>query len=105
VPWLADRLAEPQAVGRCRVVMHTMVLQYLSDDDRRQITALLSTAGRRADADHPLLWISFEWTRDRSHVELRLTAWPTGETRVLAHCHPYGDELEWLASSSTALAA
>ncbi|MEE2850531.1 MAG: DUF2332 family protein [Pseudomonadota bacterium] len=105
VPWLADRLAEPQTVGRCRVVMHTMVLQYLSDDDRRQITALLSIAGRRADADRPLLWISFEWTRDRSHVELQLTAWPTGETRVLARCHPYGDELEWLASSATALAA
>ena len=45
---LADRLAEPQPAGRCRVVMHTMVLQYLSDDDRRQIAALLSTAGRRA---------------------------------------------------------
>ncbi|WP_404413646.1 DUF2332 domain-containing protein [Brevundimonas vesicularis] len=105
VIWLADRLAEPQAGGCCRVLMHTMVLQYLSDDDRRQIAALLSTAGRRADAEHPLLWISFEWTRDRTHVELRLTAWPTGETRVLAHCHPYGDWLEWLSPAAAALAA
>ncbi|WP_425982672.1 DUF2332 domain-containing protein [Brevundimonas sp. TWP1-2-1b1] len=103
--WLADRLAEPQAEGRCRVVMHTMVLQYLSDDDRHEISSLLSAAGGRADAAHPLLWISFEWTPDRRQVELRLTVWPTGETRVLAHCHPYGDWLEWLPSPAAALAA
>lgn len=94
--WLADRLAEPQAPGRCRVVMHTMVLQYMTDAERQEIFALLAAAGVRADADRPLLWISFEWTRDRRKVELRATIWPTGASRVLAHCHPYGDWLDWL---------
>lgn len=103
--WLADRLSEPQAPGLCRVVMHTMVLQYLSDAEREEISTSMAAAGRHADADHPLLWISFEWTRDRRVVELRLTAWPTGISRVLAHCHPYGDWLEWLPSPASMLAA
>ncbi len=94
-PWLAERLAEPQAVGVCRVVVHTMVLQYLSAGERRQVVASMALAGEAASPERPLLWIGFEWTEDRTEVELRLTSWPTGESRVLASCHPYGDWVEW----------
>lgn len=94
--WLAQRLAEPAVPGRCRAVVHTMVLQYLSPVERRQVFDLMAAAGERATSDTPLIWISFEWTLDRREVELRLTWWPTGASAVLARCHPYGDWIDWL---------
>jgi len=94
--WLAQRLAEPPVLGRCRAVVHTMVLQYLSPVERQQVFALMASAGARATEETPLIWISFEWTPDRSEVELRLTWWPTGASAVLARCHPYGDWIDWL---------
>ena len=98
--WLAQRLAEPQAAGQCRVVVHTMFMQYLSDEDRHDLAARIVAAGRRATAERPLAWIGLEWTPDRSEVQLRLTSWPRGESVVLAKCHPYGDWLEWLGTAS-----
>lgn len=93
--WLAERLAEPQPAGRCRAVIHTMVLQYLDGEERRHLSAIMARAGAQSSQDRPLIWIEFEWTQDRRAVELRLTSWPTGRSVVLAQCHPYGDWLEW----------
>lgn len=93
--WLAQRLAEPQEFGQCRAVVHTMFTQYLNDRDRQDIAAMMEAAGARATTDRPLVRISFEWTAERSEVELRLTSWPHGESVVLAKCHPYGDWLDW----------
>ena len=81
-----------------------MFLQYLDQRHRADLTAILDAAGSRATPDRPLVWISFEWTPDRSEVELRLTTWPNGETRVLAKCHPYGDAVEWLDGDTGSLA-
>lgn len=95
VSWLAEQLVVPQEAGRCRAVFHSMVLQYLSDADRRAGIDLIAAAGARATAERPLAWISFEWTRDRSEVQLWLTMWPSGEARLLARCHPYGAWIDW----------
>ncbi|QAY77426.1 DUF2332 domain-containing protein [Sphingosinicella sp. BN140058] len=93
--WLAERLASPQETGRCRVVFHSMVLQYLTDDDRAHVLDAICRAGAEATLERPLAWIAFEWTPERSEVRLSLTCWPTGETRTLAICHPYGDWIDW----------
>ena len=95
--WLAERLAEPQPAGRCRVVFHSMVLQYLSGDARCAFADMLHGAGARATNARPLAWIGFEWTASRSEVQLTLTSWPGGTTRLLAISHPYGDWIEWRA--------
>jgi hypothetical protein len=95
VSWLAEQLAEPQAAGRCRAVFHSMVLQYLEAADRKVATDLIAAAGARATRERPLAWISFEWTPDRSEVQLWLTCWPGGEARLLAICHPYGAWIDW----------
>jgi hypothetical protein len=93
--WLAARLGQPQPAGLCRVVMHSMVAQYLSEADREAMLGSLHGAGRQATAERPLAWISFEWTRDRREVQLWLTCWPGGTARQLATCHPYGDWIDW----------
>ncbi|RJF94276.1 DUF2332 family protein [Sphingomonas cavernae] len=95
VAWLAERLDAPQQAGLCRAVFHSMVLQYLAEEDRRTIANLIRRAGVRATARRPLAWISFEWTPTRSEVQLSLTCWPTGETHCLAKCHAYGDWIDW----------
>lgn len=93
--WLARRMIEPQSAGTCRAVFHSMVLQYLHEHEREDITATMTAAGARASVDRPLVWISFEWTTDRREVQLRLTCWPAGTSVVLARCDPYGDWLDW----------
>jgi len=101
--WLAQRLAERQPEGQCRVVVHTMFLQYLSDADRREVATMLAAAGAGASAKRPLVEIGLEWTADRREVQLRCTRWPDGESVVLALCHPYGDWVEWFGDDGRAV--
>lgn len=95
--WLVAQLAIPQPHGRCRTVVHSMVLQYLTPQDRRTIHAAMAAAGEVATSARPLARIQFEWTAARDEVQLLLTEWPTGVRRHLATCHPYGASLDWIA--------
>lgn len=102
-PWLAERLARPQATGTCRVVFHSMVMQYLSDAERRAVITAIMQAGARATAERPLAWIAFEWRADRSEVALQMLSWPpagpaapgSASAQTLAICHPYGTWIDW----------
>jgi hypothetical protein len=93
--WLPDQLAEPQGDGVCRVVFHSMVLQYLTPTARASVIDAIHCAGARATEARPLAWLSLEWTPGRERVELALTCWPDGTRRVLATCHPYGEWFDW----------
>ncbi len=94
--WLAAQLALPATDHRHRVVLHSMVLQYVGAGDRAAIEATVAHAGRAATDARPFACIGFEWDDARTRVELRLRSWPDGRDRVLAHCHPYGAWIEWL---------
>lgn len=102
VTWLKDQLSAPHVPGRCRVVFHSMVLQYLDPSDRCALEEALGAAGVLADMDRPLVRISFEWTAGREEVQLRLTCWPSGETRHIATCHPYGAWIHWHVGAQAA---
>lgn len=93
--WLADALAGPELRGRCRVVYHSMVAQYLTVDERQRINLALADAAARATRQSPLAKVGFEWSADRSAVMLTMTLWPGGASRLLAVCHPYGDWVHW----------
>ena len=96
--WLAAQVAKPGTDHQHRVALHSMVLQYLRPEDRMAIEATLLRAGAAATAARPFACIGFEWDDARERVELRLRSWPDGRDRVLAHCHPYGAWIEWLAA-------
>ncbi|NMN05103.1 MULTISPECIES: DUF2332 family protein [unclassified Novosphingobium] len=101
-PWLERRLAAPQAQGTRRVIVHSMVMQYLSAGERGEITATIIRAGAAATPERPLAWIGLEWAADRSAVMLQATHWGAGvrsggQTQTLARVHPYGEWIEWLA--------
>lgn len=96
--WLTVRLAARPVEGRCRVVMHSMVLQYIAPDRRGAIGHIIDEAIINAPPQSPLVQIGMEWSAPRDEVRLTLKSRArAGELRshLLAICHPYGDWIDW----------
>jgi hypothetical protein len=93
IPWIAEQVAEP-VPGVATVVFHSMVLFYLSRDQRTVLRDTIEAAGVRAGDDSPLAWVGMEMAGDRPEIRLRL--WPGGERRVVAECLPHGPPVRWL---------
>lgn len=98
--WIESKLATAQAKGVTRVVFHSIVLVYLSPEGRARVTTALHEAGAKATRERPLAWLSMEFHRRTAQAELRLTCWPGGETRLLAHCHPHGAAINWVGTAA-----
>ena len=96
--WLEARLAEPQAAGVTRVLVHSVVWQYLPPATRERVRAGMAAAGERATAERPLGWVMMEPDRDLARQELRVRGWP-GDTpmELVALCHAHGAWVEGLA--------
>lgn len=97
VPWLDAQLDTAQPQGVCRVVYHSMFLQYLNPLSRNALATRINQAGALATRQRPFAWISFERTRLHYEVQLRLTCWPNGTSQLLATCHAYGNWIDWVA--------
>lgn len=91
-------LAKPQAAGTTRVLMHSIVWQYVPADQQARVTAAMEAAGSAATPDRPLAWIALEANRTLHRHELILRYWPGGDApQMLGHAHPHGAWIEWLA--------
>jgi hypothetical protein len=85
LPWLDARLAAP-AEGCATVVVHSIVIQYLTSADRAALRARIEAAGAGATSAAPLAWLRLEPPGreqagddlDRGLADLRLTRWPGG---------------------------
>lgn len=91
--WADRMLAEP-APGEARVIYHSIVSQYLGDEERAALFAAIRAAGERATAAAPLAWLRMEPADDRANLEL--TLWPGGEDRHLARVGYHGNPVELL---------
>ena len=92
------QLAEPQIDGTTRVLMHSIVWQYVPEDQQRRVTAAMEAAGLRATPDRPLAWITLEADRTLLNHGLRVRHWPGGDKpQLLAAAHAHGAWIEWLA--------
>jgi hypothetical protein len=94
--WLEARLAEPAEAGVTRVVLHSIAFQYFPDGTKARIGAAMEASGAGATSAAPLAWLRYEYDAKDDRITLRLRAWPDGEDRLLAHCHPHGSSLRWL---------
>lgn len=94
--WVEARLAEPPQPCTTRVLMHSIVWQYLGEARQSRIEAALARAGAAATAETPLAWVRIEADRRVTHHDLSVTTWPGGETRHLARTHAHGFWVEWL---------
>ncbi|PEQ13269.1 hypothetical protein B2G71_07465 [Novosphingobium sp. PC22D] len=94
-------LAMPQEAGTTRVLMHSIVWQYVPADEQERVTRAMEAAGAAATADRALAWIAVE--ADRSLLGHRLTVryWPGGEAVVeLAAAHAHGAWIEWRGTAA-----
>ena len=95
--WVDQELAKPQDEGVTRVLIHSIMWQYLPDFTQERITAAMEKAGEAADTDRPLAWLSLETNRETFAHELHVRYWPGGEKAVhLANAHAHGEWVEWL---------
>lgn len=91
-------LARPQAAGTVRVLMHSIVWQYVPADQQARVTAAMEAAGARATAERPLAWIALEANRTVHSHELVVRYWPGGAApKMLGRSHAHGAWVEWLA--------
>lgn len=91
--FVARELAAP-IDGEATVLFQSVVWWYLPASERERVTALVTDAGVRARAEAPLAWLRMEGAR-QADAELRLTLWPGGEDRLLAHVQWHGAWVHW----------
>ena len=90
-------LAEPAEPDVARLIVHSVMWQYLTAEEQARITALIEEAGAKASEDEPLAWVSLEANRDTHRHELRVRYWPgDGDWTLLATAHPHGEWVEWV---------
>lgn len=97
--WVEDRFAGPGTPGRVRVLMHTIVWQYLPADTQRRIEAAIQRAGAAATADTPLAWLRIEPDGVPGSAGIRVTLWPSGTTRLLGRADYHGRWSQWNATA------
>jgi len=96
--FVRGRLGQPQEAGVTRVLYHSVVWQYLPQETRSAITAMMEQAGAEATRERPLAWVKLETNRETFRHELSVHHWPGGEEWVtLGEAHPHGAWIEWLA--------
>lgn len=91
--FLAGRLAPISGVAR--VVYHSIMWQYLSDDAQAEGTAMIEAAGAKATVDAPLAWLRAEADGQRGSAAIILNLWPYGETRNLGRMDFHGRWIAW----------
>jgi hypothetical protein len=96
---LLPELLAAREDGALTVVFEIASRGYLTDERRAELRELLDEAGRRA----PLAWLragaaerELRGPRGEMHgYGLKLTMWPGGASRTLAHCDYHARWLEW----------
>ncbi|MEW4467964.1 DUF2332 domain-containing protein [Parasphingorhabdus sp. JC815] len=95
--WLAEQLAKPRKEGVTRVLMHSIVWQYIPKTERERIAQMMEAAGSKATAKRPLAWLSLEANRESYRHELTVRYWPgDGQPVKLAEAHAHGAWVKWL---------
>lgn len=91
--WVEERLSEEVPAGRARVLMHTIMWQYLPEPTKQRITAAMESAGAAATTERPLYWLRMEADGDSAAVTLR--QWPGDIERELGRADYHGRWVEW----------
>lgn len=94
--WTADRLSRPQEAGTGRMLVHTIMWQYMPRDAKAAIRTALTAAAARAAADRPLVWLRMEPDGAAEDASIRMTIWPgDGEGRELGRADFHGRWARW----------
>ncbi|MFM5949042.1 MAG: DUF2332 domain-containing protein [Novosphingobium sp.] len=95
-------LAKPQAEGTTRLLMHSIVWQYVPEGQQARVTAAMEAAGARATPERPLAWVALEANRVMHVHEMVVRFWPGGEAgEIVTRAHPHGAWIAWGGSERT----
>jgi hypothetical protein len=86
--WVEERLCD-ETPGVTAVVFHSIVMQYLPEDERERFEHAVRAA------PGSVAWLRMEPAGELTDV--RLTLWPGGEERLLAQAGYHGDPVIWRA--------
>ncbi len=93
--WVEARLAEPQPAGVTRVLMHSVVWQYLGPERQARIETAMLAAGAAATAERPLAWVRMEPNRNTAQQQVWVQSWPGfAEAVQLANVQAHGAWVE-----------
>jgi hypothetical protein len=92
VEWTREQLANRRS-DATTIVYHSVVWDYLTNDEQVELTEVIQTAARDADPAAPVGWLSFEPGQPRFEVRLRL--WPGDLDVVVADAGPHGADVRW----------
>ena len=89
--WAKQILAQ-RSPGRATVLYHSIVMQYLSEEERGAFERYVREAGELASEGAPFAWLRMEPAG--SMADVRITTWPAGEDRHLARVGYHGNPVE-----------
>ena len=79
-----------------RVLMHSIVWQYLPNDTQNRIETAMMKAAAQISESTPLAWVSLETDRALMQHQLSIRSWPDhGETQNLGFAHAHGFWMDW----------
>jgi hypothetical protein len=85
--------------GTVTVLWHSVMWQYLADDEQRAVTHLVEELGAAAGTRSPFVHLSAEPARRAPGAPheflVRMRVWPTGESRLLGHTGGHGVPTVW----------
>jgi hypothetical protein len=93
--WLEHKLSVPQLPGTTRVLLHTIVWDYLPEPTKARINATLAFAGATASRERPFARLAMESDDVRGSARIDLTVWPNGRTVTLGRGDFHGRWAEW----------
>jgi hypothetical protein len=91
----AERALADRGSGVATVLFHSILVQYLSPEEGGALHDAITSAGRRATRDAPFAWLSME-PGGGDQTAVRLTSWPGGQERLLAHAGFHSSVVKWL---------
>ncbi|SIO12461.1 hypothetical protein SAMN02745824_3044 [Parasphingorhabdus marina DSM 22363] len=95
--WAEAQLTLPQEAGVTRVLVHSIVWQYIPRAGRQRVRAAMEAAGQKATAERPLAWLALEANRETYRHELIVRHWPGNDEPVkLGEAHAHGAWVKWL---------
>lgn len=93
--WVERRLSEPAPAGCVRVLLHTVVWQYLPAETRVRLSRRIEAAGAAATERAPFAWLRMEADGDQGSAALALNLWPGGALRLLGRADFHGRWVRW----------
>jgi hypothetical protein len=93
--WIRDVLQERQKFT-VQLVWQSVFAQYLTSEDRDDLTATMDAAGKKATEDEPLVWARMEPSTDPLQgFGVSVMCWPEGQETLLARSGDHGPPVRW----------